>query len=163
MKMEIEITEEDHADFNRFYFVRSKLKSSVFVAFAALIILEIFLNKDGLHLLATVISSLTLVVLYFALIYVAMAATKKVPASEGTVLGTRKIEFTDEGIRCSTHDKSTLSKWSDIKKIEQGFSALYIYTNGGHAYIIPKRYFTGRKEQDEFEASIKEKIGKRPG
>lgn len=158
MKLSFEINREDYADFNKFHFLKTRLKRTILTGTITILALQLILNKDDFNLTATTISTLVCIILYFLIYYVFLNNTKNIPSDNGTILGQRDMEFADNEIRCKTDTSNTTSAWTTIKTLEKGRNSFYLYVDTNMAYIIPKRIFSSIDQQDKFEGFIMDKI-----
>jgi len=79
--------------------------------------------------------------------------------NNGSILGQRDMEFTDEEITCKSDQSNTTSTWKLVKSLEKGSKSFYLYVDVNAAYIIPKRIFTTKAELEDFERFVETKIG----
>ena len=158
MKLTIDITREDYADYNKFHFVKTRLKRSIIVILATLIIVEIFLNKDKFDLTSTIISSIAGVGMYVFIIYRSFNKIKKIPVDGGHILGQKEIEFTEEKYYSKTKNSEGSAEWSTIKSIEENKKSFYLYVDKNMAIMVPKRVFKDETEMNEFRNLVTRKI-----
>ena len=64
MKLTIDISRQDYADFNKFHFFKTNLKRTVITGALTVIILQLFLNREQFDLTATIVSSIACALVY---------------------------------------------------------------------------------------------------
>jgi hypothetical protein len=149
MKLTVEISRKDYADFNKFHFIKIRMKRSVFTAGLIFLFFMIYLKEDGIWI--ALAYSLFSVALYILLLYIALSRTGKVPKDDSSILGRREMEFGEKDISCITENSSSNHNWKLVKNFEQGKNAYYIYVDVNMVYIIPKRYFETEESRKSFE------------
>lgn len=160
MTIKIDITREDYSDFNIHHFIKTRLVRTVFTGIATIILMEYLLNRDGFHLIATVVSVLVCLVIYVVLIVTQLRRTSNIPKDGGAILGVKILEFNEDSINCKASDSTTDFKWSLISCVDNGKKAIYLYLETNMAIIIPKRCFSTESEQIEFIGFVNKKINK---
>jgi len=115
MKLTIDITREDYSDFNKFHFINTKLKRTIFTGLLTVILLEYLLNRTQFNLTATIISSIACIAIYYWAINRSLNKTKNIPDNDGTILGPKEMEFADDKISYSTKNSQGTCEWSEIK------------------------------------------------
>lgn len=160
MTIEIDITREDYSDFNIHHFVKTRLLRTVLTGIATIILMEYLLNRDGFHLIATVVSVFVCIIIYVVLIVTQLQKTSNIPKDGGTILGIKILQFNEDSIICKASDSTTDFKWSLISRIDNGKKAIYLYLETNMAIIIPKRYFSTESEQIEFIEFVNKRINK---
>lgn len=160
MTIEIEIIRQDYADFNKYHFVKTSLTRTIITGVLAIIMVELFLNKDHFDLFATIVSVAAFVPIYALLITWRLQRTKNLPKDGGTILGKKTLQFNDDEIVFSDSDSVSNMKWSTIKSIDEGKNGLYLYVDTNMAIVVPKRFFETKLDQQEFVDYIKSKINR---
>jgi hypothetical protein len=158
MKLTIDITREDYSDFNKFHFMNTKLKRTIFIGLLTVILLEYLLNRTQFDLTATIISSIACIVIYFWAINRSLNKTKNIPDNDGTILGLKEMEFADDKISYSTKNSQGTCEWSSIKYLKESSKAFYLYMDTNMALLIPKRTFTTENELEDFRKILNKKI-----
>jgi hypothetical protein len=157
MKLNFEIYRQDYADFNKFHFIKVRLKQTILTGTTVILVLQLFLNKDKFNLAATIVSSLVSVIIYFLIYYVLLNNTKNTPSDNGSILGHRYMEFTDNEVICNTDSSRTVSAWTTIKSFKKGRKSFYLYVDTNMAYIIPKRIFSSNEERENLSILLRVK------
>lgn len=160
MKLEIELTRQDYADFNAFHFIRTRLTRSIIIALISLIALQFILNKDKAHvnIALVLVSSVIYMALYCFLLFLSLARTRNIPKEDGAILGKKELEFTDDQIICTDKDSASQYKWSAVKSMEENKKAFYLYLDTNMGIMIPKRFFKSEEERQVYKQFIQEKI-----
>lgn len=158
MKLKIDISRQDYADFNKFHFLKTKLKRTVITGVLTLTILQLFLNREQFNLTATIVSSVVSVLVYLFVINRSLKKTKSIPDNEGTILGQKEMEFADDKIFYKTANSEGNSAWTTIKKLEESSKAFYLYMDTNMAMLVPKRAFKDKSEEDTFKTFVRQKI-----
>lgn len=158
MKLLTEITRQDYADFNTFHFVKTRMVRTIVLGLLALVILQLVLSLKEFNLLACVVSSVAYIAYSIFSVYRSLRRTKNAPDSNGTILGEKEYEFTDDGVHYKTRNSTGTSSWSSIKKMEEGSRAFYLYMDSVMAIIIPKKSFKDLDEMEAFKKLIQRKI-----
>ena len=161
MKLTIDITREDYADFNKFHFMQTRLNRTILTGVLAVLILEYILNRDGFDLTATIISSLVCIVFYCWAIYRSLNRTKNIPDNDGTILGPKEMEFGDDKITYSTKNSQGTCEWTSIKYLKESSKAFYLYMDANMAMIIPKRTFMTDTALEDFRKLVGTKVTKK--
>lgn len=156
MKLEIEITRQDYFDFNVYNFIKTRLPKTILVCVTGLIFLQFMLNKDeiGIDWMRVLISSLFYLILSFLYLYYILNKTRKVPNKNGAILGKKEYVFTDEYISYKGKDSTGQYNWSAIKTLGESKKAFYLYVDVIAAFVIPKRYFIDKAQEQEFKAYL---------
>lgn len=158
MKLTIDITREDYADFNKFHLFSKKLKRMVIVGFLTIIIVQLMLNTEGFDWIVTLISSVICFLIYFFSLKISLNRTKNIPEKEGTILGEKQLEFAEEKIFYKASDSEGSINWTAIKRLEEGKNAFYLYMDANMAMIVPKRFLNDVNQETEFRDMVGEKI-----
>lgn len=163
MEIKIEITRDDYADFNKYYFLHKALKRRIYLPILMVLVLPFFiLSRDqlniGSYLFYVVIAGIAFAVTYAIGITLSINRTKKLPLDNGTILGSKKYTITDEGLKEETAHSNGIQKWTGIKSIETNKNSVFIFTDKISAFVVPKRFFKDTVEQEHFIRLIKEKI-----
>lgn len=158
MKLDIEITRLDYLDFNKYFFVKARLKKTIFTGLITVLSLQIILNRNEFDLKATVVSTIACIVVYFFAIYFSILRTESKPKDDSPILGRKEMEFNDDSILCESPAVSSIVNWSAIKSLDEGRTAFYLFMDSNSAYIIPKRYFKSEEQLNEFKNLIQSKI-----
>lgn len=158
MKLTIDISRQDYADFNKFHFLKTKLKSTVITGALIVIILQLFLNREQFKLTATIISSVGCVLAYVFVVNRSLNNTKNIPDNDGTILGQREMEFAEDKIIYKTANYEGSSDWTTIKKLEESSKAFYLYIDTNIAMLVPKRVFKDKSEEETFKTLVRQKI-----
>jgi len=157
MKLEIEITRQDYADFNQFHFIKYRLKRSALIIAIVIIVMQVILNGSHFDLAGTVISTMAGLLVYFGIIYFSLKNTRKIPSAGGAILGKREMEFLEDTIKYKSETGEGSRIWSSIKRIEEGKNAYYLYLDTNMGLIIPKRFFGSEADQKDFVNLVKRK------
>lgn len=158
MKLTIDISRQDYADFNKFHFLKTKLKRTIITGILTVLVLQIFLNSAQFNLAATVISSIVCALIYLFAINRALNKTKNIPDQDGAILGKKELEFSEDKIIWKTANAEGSSAWSTVKKLEEDSHAFYLYMDSNMAMLVPKRYFNDPSEVDTFKTLVSQKI-----
>ncbi|WP_321310320.1 YcxB family protein [Marinifilum fragile] len=160
--MKTEITREDYLQFNKYFFYKNKLKRTFIIASIS-IILWVFILHIGepFDLFEIVIELIAFYLCWtlFVLILtqIGLQKIKKMPDKDGNILGVKTYLLEENGFREITDTSETLTKWCGIKKIQESQDYYYVFVDKIAAYIIPKRSFLNKNEEDEFIKILKEK------
>ena len=158
MKLTIDISRQDYADFNKFHFIKTKLKRTVITGVLTIIILQLFLNREQFNLTATIFSSVVCVLVYLFAINRSLKKTKSIPNNDGTILGQKELEFSKDKIIYKTANSEGKSAWTTIKKLEESSKAFYLYMDTNMAMLVPKRVFKDKSEEETFKTLVRQKI-----
>lgn len=158
MKLTIDISRQDYADFNKFHFFKTKLKRTVITGALTVIILQLFLNREQFDLTATIISSVFCVLVYVFAINRSLNKTKSIPDNGGTILGQKEIEFAEDKIFYKTANSEGISDWTTIKKLEESTNAFYLYMDTNMAMLVPKRVFKNKSDEETFKTLVRQKL-----
>ncbi|MFI5218853.1 MAG: YcxB family protein [Bacteroidia bacterium] len=158
MRLQIDITRQDYSDFNKFHFRQTKMKRTIIIGMLTVIIVQLFLNREQFDLIATIISTIVCIVVYVFMINRSLNKTKNIPDNNGTILGEKEIDFTDDKIIYKTRDSQGSSNWNTIKNLKESPKAFYLYMDTNMAMLIPKRVFKDTNETEEFRKLVNRKI-----
>lgn len=158
MKLTIDISRQDYADFNKFHFFKTRLKRTVITGVLTVILLQLFLNRQQFNLTATIITSATCVVVYVFAINRSLNKTKSIPDNDGAILGQKEMEFAEDKIFYKTANSEGSSAWTTIKKLEENSKAFYLYMDTNMAMLVPKRVFKDKSDEETFKTLVKRKI-----
>ena len=158
MKLTIDISRQDYADFNKFHFFKTKLKRTVITGALTVIILQLFLNREQFNLTATIVSSVVCVLVYVFAISRSLNKTKSIPDNDGTILGQKEMEFAEDKIIYKTANSEGSSDWTTIKKLEESSKAFYLYMDTNMAMLVPKRVFKDKSDEETFKTLVRQKI-----
>ena len=158
MKLKIEITRLDYLNFNKYFFVKTRLKKTIITGFITILSLQIILNRTEFDLGVTIVSTIASIVVYFFAIYFSILSTESKPKDDSTILGLKEMEFNEDAVLCESSTVSSIVNWSTIKSLEEGRTAFYLFIESNSAFIIPKRYFNSTEQLNEFKNLIQSKI-----
>ncbi len=160
MKIIVDITRQDYVDFNKFHFMKTGFKKTILTYLIALILMELYLNKDGFNLFATSFSSILFILVCWFLTYNRLNKTKKIPIDDGSFLGETEFDFLEDKILYKKYNSEGNVSWSTIKSFEESKTTYYLYIDRIVAYVIPKRFFTNENEKLAFQELVKKHIKK---
>lgn len=158
MKLTFVISRQDYADFNKFHFFKTRLKRTVITGLLTVIIMQLFLNREQFNLTATIFSTAVCLAVYVFAINRSLNRTKSIPDNDGTILGRKEIEFTDDRIFYKTANSGGSGAWTTIKKLEEYSKAFYLYMDTNMAMLVPKRVFKDKSEEETFKTFVIQKI-----
>lgn len=158
MKLTIDISRQDYVDFNKFHFIKTKLKRTVITGVLTVFILQVFFNHEQFDLTATIVSSIFCVLVYVFVINMSLNKTKSIPDNDGTILGQKEFEFSEDKIIYKTENSEGSSAWTTIKKLEESSKAFYLYVDTNMAILVPKRVFKDKSDEDAFKTLVNQKI-----
>ena len=150
MKYTYEITRDDFANFSKFYYFKTRLKKSIITYAAVLIFVQFYLNRTNFDLRATIISTIFMIAVLVWAFYIGFNRVKKIPLENGTILGFRTLELTQDEIICITDSSSVKVNWSKVKSLENDKQYYYLFVDANSAHIIPKRVFANQDEELAF-------------
>jgi len=165
MEITIDLTREDYADFNKYWFLKKGLKKRIYVVIIFAFGLPFFANSEQpfemmFYLLSVLFYGMMFGILYLGGLYLMIYRTKKLPSDNGSILGKKKYTITDEGLIEESENNVNIQKWNGIKSIEMNNTSIFIFVDNIAAYMIPKRFFNSVNDQENFVKLIKEKINK---
>jgi len=160
MRLNVEITREDYADFAKFHFMKTGFKKTVLFYLVALIIMQLFLNKDGFHLFTTLFSTIIYTIICYFLISNRLNRTRKIPQDGGSFLGETEFTFSEDGISHKRQNSEGKVDWDIVKSFEEGKNAFYLYLDSIVAFVITKRSFANEQEIIDFKNLVERNIDK---
>ncbi len=158
MKLIIDISRDDYADFNKFHYLKYNLKRTILYPVLALIFILYYVNREGFNLTSTLITPFIFVIVYVLSINRTINRTKKIPNNDGAILGEKEYEFSDDIISYKTNNAEGSLNWSTVLKLEESTNAFYLYMDTNMALIVPKRVFKDQAEEEAFKNIVKGKI-----
>lgn len=161
MRLNVEITREDYADFSKHHFMKNGFRKSIILYSISYIIIQLyFLVNYGINLFAIIFSTVIFWLTCFLLIHFRLKSTKKTPLKDGSFLSDTEYVFSDEKILYKSKDSEGSLNWSIIKRFDIGKKAFYLYTDSLIAYVIPKRVFQNDEEMKAFQNLVERNIHK---
>src|SRR5690606_12455625 len=160
MKIEIEITRQDFMNFNLYHFRTKSLVRTSIIGLAGLLILQYSINKDeeNMSIMTVGITSIFYILIFAAIMYFSLARSKSVPKENGSFLGKKVYEFSEESISFSDKDSDGRLHWQAIKSFEEDSKGFYLYLDTIMAVLIPKRYFADKTEEKTFRDFVQSKL-----
>jgi hypothetical protein len=164
MEITVDLTRKDYADFNKYYFLKKRLKRSFYIVLVGAFIITVFLNIDSpfdleTYLLTFLMSATIYCLVFFGWMLFAMKLTGRLPSENGSILGKKKFKVTDEGLLEESESNTNLQKWKGIKSVETNENSVFIFVDKIAAYVIPKRFFKDEAQQNDFIRIIEQKMG----
>lgn len=74
------------------------------------------------------------------------------------LLNQRRLTLTADGLKQSSVNNLTTTSWDKIDRIWETVEHIFLYISSLSAYIVPKRAFTNKKNQEEFIKEIKKQV-----
>ncbi len=160
MRIEIDITRQDYLNFNLYHFRKKNLVRTALIGVIGLIILQYSINKEKetVNISAVVISSILYIFIFAVIMYFSLTRSKSIPKDNGSFLGKKVYEFSDDYISFSDKDSDGRFQWNAIKSLEEDSKAFYLYVDTIMALLIPKRYFVDRLEEQAFRSYVQSKV-----
>ena len=163
MEINIDLTRDDYADFNKYWFLKKELKKRIYLLIIVAFFLPLVINGGRpfdlmTYLITVIIAGLVFGLIYFGGMTLAMKRIKKLPSDNGSILGIKKFMITDEGLIEESESNKNLQKWKSIKSVETNKNSVFIFVDKIAAYIIPKRFFKDETEQQNFIKTIEERM-----
>lgn len=161
--MKTEITREDFLQFNKHIQSTIKPRKAILFALSFLILLVIVMNIGKPFDLLAIGFEIVMLIALWGFIFVvfkqlSLSRIKKMPNDKGGILGDRIYLIEDKGFREISDTSETLTNWQGFKEIQESKDHYYLFVDKIAAYIIPKRSFSNRTEEDEFINTINGKI-----
>lgn len=163
MEINIDLTREDYADFNKFWFIKKGLKKRVYTVIIAAFGLPLLVDNEIPFTVVTYLISVIVFGLIFGLIYLGGTAitikrTSKLPSGNGSILGKKKYTITEDGFIEESENSKNIQKWEGIKSVETNRNSVFLFVDNIAAYIIPKRFFSDEEEMNNFIKIIDHKL-----
>ena len=157
MEVEFEITRKDYLDFSTYHFFKHQVGSQIITAVAGffLFIFLIFKDRTGINLLTLLFLGVFYFSCYGLYIFFWLLHTKNIPQDKGSILGLKKLDFTEEAINFSDQNSNGSYKWATIMNTAETKKAFYLYCDSNMAIVVPKRVFTDSSKLDEFRTMLK--------
>ena len=160
MRLNVEITREDYADFVKFHFMKTGFKKTIFFYAFLLIVALYIINSHEFGWLKSSFFVLAYSILVYFIIIRWINKSKKIPQENGSFLSNTEYVFSDEKILYKSKDSEGSLNWSIIKRFDIGKKAFYLYTDSLIAYVIPKRVFQNDEEMKAFQNLVERNIHK---
>jgi hypothetical protein len=166
MEINSQLTREDYVEFNKYIFLKMKMKRSIFIALLFIIFWIVYLNlNQPFNLLVLLIEliafALFWAVLIFAFYRLSFARIKKMPDENGEILSKKTYFLTDDGLKEISANNESFTKWSGFKSIAENKKYVFLFVDKIAAYIIPKRVFKDSEEVTQFLEYVKTRTIKR--
>lgn len=157
MNIVVNLNKEDFWRFNRFaLFHLPKYRNMMLAAFVVIPVLFFAaLKLTGSGWAYSIIAGLVLggvFNLYF--VYRIKSKTMKLVKDNDGILGEHLIAIDERGLNESTVKNHSRYAWNGIQQLRMDKDYLYIFVNSLQAVIIPKRSFSGQKEELEFSEAV---------
>jgi hypothetical protein len=161
MKLQIEITREDFLNFNVDHFLKTQLKKTILFAVLGLLVLQIAIHRDkvSLDLTAIAVSTVMFSSIYFLILYFQLQRSKRMPTDDGSILGWKTLDFSEEGLSYSDRASNGIYRWDAIKSIVKTKNAVYLYIDAHMAIMIPSRFIATENLKNEFQSILDTYIG----
>ena len=160
MKIVVDITREDYADFSKFHFMKTGFRKTIVFYMFLLVVCLFIINLNEFGWTKTIIFSL----IYFIIVYFGVNRwinrLKKIPLEDGSILGETEYEFLDDGIIYNKHNSEGKVNWSIIKSFESNKNAYFLNIDTLVAFVIPKRHFNNDAKMIAFQSLINRNIQK---
>lgn len=160
MKLVVDITREDYADFFKFHFMKTGFKKSIVFYFFLLMICLIIINLREFGWTQTIIFTFVYAILVYFILIRWINKSKIIPLDGGSFLTETEYDFTDHKIFYKNENSEGSIDWSMIKTFEESKTAYYLYIDRIVAYVIPKRFFLNEQEKLTFQELVKRQIQK---
>ncbi len=157
MTINTEITQKDWKAFGRFLIRRSRKRWTpgyYLICFGLVIATGLFLSTPGTDLAS-----------FFAggaagLIWLISASiTRQLgPTEDGTVLGPKQIEVTEEGIRWIGKYHESAFSWEAVRAVEVTDKHVFVLLERISGIIVPRRSFTSDAEREEFVSEVRRRM-----
>lgn len=158
MKLTIDITRDDYADFNKFHLFSKKLKRMVIIGLLTIISVQLLMDYENFSWVVTLISSVICIIIYFLIAKIGLNATRNIPSKDGAILGEKDIEFTEDNIYYKAPTSEGTINWTAVKKFKDSKKAFYLYMDTHMALVVPKRFFKDGTQEMEFRDLVNSKI-----
>lgn len=159
MKLSIEITRDDYSEFCKFHFMQTKLKRTIITGLITVSIMLLYFNRNGFDWFLSLIGITVYPIIFIFTLKRALNKTKKIPDSNGLILGKKELEFTEDLIIYSASTSQGTYEWSSIQKLKENSKAFYLYMDANMAIMVPKKALNSASETDEFRQLVFRKIG----
>jgi YcxB-like protein len=165
MEIKIDFTRKDFLEFNKYVFLKKRIKKSISIAVFFILLWLIIMNLNKpfspiLILTELVVFSLVWVLFMFLSYKFSFFRISKMPDDKGEILGEKTYILTDDGLKQVSEYGESFVKWIGIKSLEENENYLFIFVDKIAAYVIPKRYFSNMSETKEFIKTLNENIKK---
>ncbi len=160
MKIEIDITRQDYLNFNFYHFRKKSLIRTAVIGLIGLMILQYSINKDKetVSIIALAISSTLYIFIFAVIMYFSLSRSKSIPKDNGSFLGKKVYEFSEDYISFRDKDSDGRFQWKAIKSFEEDSKAFYLYLDTIMALLIPKRHFMDKSEEQAFRKYVQRKL-----
>ena len=160
MEIKSQLTREDFVEFNKYIFLKMKMKRSIIIALIFIIFWIVYLNLNQPFNLIVLLIELIVFFLFWAILIftfyrLSFARVKKMPDENGEILSEKTYFFTDDGLKEISENNVSFTKWSGFKSIEENKKYIFLFVDKIAAYIIPKRVFKDSKEVTQFLEYVK--------
>ncbi|MBN2174652.1 MAG: YcxB family protein [Bacteroidales bacterium] len=165
MEVKVELNWKDYLAFNKYIFIRKRIKNSFLIATIFVLLWLFILNYNKpfdvlLLLVEAIIFFAAWAVLIFIIFLLNFYRIKKIPGKNGAILGAKTYSLTDEGFKETGENLESIVKWIGIKKVVESGDYIYVFVDRMAAYIIPVRYFDSQEQKAKFLQSINQRISR---
>lgn len=155
------INRKDFVQYNKFCYIKKRLKSTIKFIFILMIMVSALLNIGHLTLSNFIFTffyfSCILIPLMVIFYFVGFYLLRYYPSKNGSILGEKTITINDKGLTEKSNESTTQISWKGIQSIEENNQAIYIFIDNVMAFIIPKRDFESKHHENQFKAFCLEK------
>lgn len=160
MKIEVDITRQDYLNFNLYHFRKKNLLRTVLTGLTGLVLTQYLINKGKatVNVVEVIVFSVFYIALFAVIMYFNLARSKSIPKDNGSFLGKKVFDFSDDYIFYSDIDSEGRFQWNAIKSLEEDSKAFYLYLDTIMALMIPKRHFVSKLEEQAFRNYVQSKL-----
>jgi hypothetical protein len=164
MKIEANITRKDYGEFNQYYFLKKGIIARNKWLFLLLFLFILFLrnirnNFDILSFVKDIFIDIVLFLIFYKiLLYVVVKIAEKTSINNGAVIGKRTFTLTEEELIEESNVNRNYQKWSSILSLDENKNLIFLFIDNNVAYIIPKRDFKDKNEEELIKNYIRIKI-----
>jgi len=162
MQIQIDITRDDYANFNKYYFLRKKLKRTLVLVLGSSLVFPL-IGSEGpfdlsMYVKNVIVFALLFIFFYAVFILITFKWIGRLPSKSGIILGKKTIRLTEEGLVEESELSTTVHKWKAIKSLESDKQYFFVFIDNIAAHIIPKRSFQSFEEEQAFAKEIESRM-----
>ncbi|SMO70149.1 YcxB-like protein [Saccharicrinis carchari] len=165
MEIKTEITRNDFLEFNKHVMYGKRLRRHFLIATVFVIIWIVLLNiGEPFDLLKVISEAVIFFAIWSLLIFIfnqiSLYRIKRIPDSSGSILGEKTYLMEENGFKEISESSETLTSWEGLKEIQESKDYYFLFVDKIAAYIIPKRSFRNKMQEQDFIDAVNRKMGR---
>ncbi|MFI5203308.1 MAG: YcxB family protein [Flavobacteriales bacterium] len=165
MELSIVIHPADYTAFLNYYLFRIRFKSRILLyLLLSLIVTTVLTWRDGnlplnQKILLFALTPVCAILVGFSFLYFFTKLSGRIYLSKkGVVLGPRKYVLSEDRFSQESEKAQSSVIWSSVLSLKESSSYYFLFVDKAAAFIIPKRHFATKADEDKFISFIRSKL-----